>query len=63
MTIPYAYSWNAPRQAIASPYLTHAQIYRRDQLIAAVDLSMGEIGAGNRLARSVPRVGVRDSHL
>jgi hypothetical protein len=36
MTIPYAYSWNAPRQAIASPYLTHAQIYRRDQLIAAL---------------------------
>ncbi len=36
MTIPYAYSWNAPRKAIASPYLTHAQIYRRDQLIAAL---------------------------
>lgn len=32
----YAYPWNAPREAIASPYLTYEQIQRRDQLIAAV---------------------------
>ncbi|WP_455863886.1 replication endonuclease [Pantoea agglomerans] len=32
----YAWAWNAPRQAIASPYLTYDEIHRRDQLIAAV---------------------------
>lgn len=32
----YAWPWNAPRQAIGSPYLTYDQIQRRDQLIAAV---------------------------
>ncbi|WLS80880.1 replication endonuclease [Erwinia pyri] len=32
----YAYPWNIPRQAIASPYLTYEEINRRDQLIAAV---------------------------
>ncbi len=36
MTQEFAYSWNAPREAIASPYLTYDQIHRRDQLIAAV---------------------------
>ena len=32
----YAYPWNAPRQAISSPYPTYEEIYRRDQLIAAL---------------------------
>lgn len=32
----YAYPWNAPREAIASPYLTYDEIQRRDQMIAAV---------------------------
>ncbi|MGA7509470.1 MAG: replication endonuclease [Erwinia billingiae] len=32
----YAWAWNTPRQAIASPYLTYDEIHRRDQLIAAV---------------------------
>ncbi len=32
----YAYPWNAPRVAIASPYPTYAEIYRRDQMIAAL---------------------------
>ena len=32
----YAYPWNFPRQAIASPYATHEEIYRRDQMIAAL---------------------------
>ncbi|WP_345827777.1 replication endonuclease [Erwinia sp. HDF1-3R] len=36
MTQEYAWPWNAPRQAISSPYLTYDQIQRRDQLIAAV---------------------------
>ncbi|PIJ41735.1 replication endonuclease [Tatumella sp. OPLPL6] len=36
MTSPYAYPWNAPREAIASPYPTYEEIYRRDQLIAAL---------------------------
>jgi hypothetical protein len=36
MTQEFAYPWNAPREAIASPYLTYDQIHRRDQLIAAV---------------------------
>ncbi|WP_318368546.1 replication endonuclease [Enterobacter sp.] len=31
-----AYAWNAPREAIASPYLTHEQQHRCDQLIAAL---------------------------
>lgn len=30
------YVWNAPRDAIASPYLTHAEQHRRDQQIAAL---------------------------
>lgn len=36
MTQELAYPWNAPREAIASPYLTYEEIHRRDQLIAAV---------------------------
>lgn len=36
MTQEFAYPWNVPREAIASPYLTYDQIHRRDQLIAAV---------------------------
>ncbi|WP_233592638.1 replication endonuclease [Erwinia psidii] len=32
----HAYPWNAPREAIASPYLTYEEIRRRDRLIAAV---------------------------
>lgn len=32
----YAYPWNAPREAIASPYPTYEEIRRRDQLIAAL---------------------------
>ncbi|MBK0000210.1 replication endonuclease [Erwinia sp. S38] len=36
MTIQYAYPWNKPRAAIASPYLTYEQIRRRDQMIAAL---------------------------
>ncbi|GLR09089.1 replication protein [Mixta theicola] len=36
MTEQYQWAWNAPRQAIASPYLTYDEIHRRDQLIAAV---------------------------
>ncbi|MBP2166993.1 hypothetical protein J2125_000185 [Erwinia toletana] len=35
MIIEYAYPWNKPRAAIASPYLTYKEIHRRDQLIAA----------------------------
>lgn len=31
-----AYAWNAPREAIASPYPTHAEQHRRDQQIAAL---------------------------
>lgn len=34
--IAYAYPWNAPRSAIASPYETHEEIHRRDRMIAAV---------------------------
>ena len=32
----YAYPWNAPREAIASPYPTYEETRRRDQLIAAL---------------------------
>lgn len=32
----YAYPWNAPREAIASPYPTYEEIRRRDQMIAAL---------------------------
>ncbi|QCR38020.1 replication endonuclease [Nissabacter sp. SGAir0207] len=32
----YAYPWNAPREAIASPYLTHQETHRRDKMIAAL---------------------------
>ncbi len=32
----YAYPWNAPREAITSPYPTYEERYRRDQLIAAL---------------------------
>ncbi len=30
------FTWNAPRPAIASPYLTYAQERRRDQMFAAL---------------------------
>nr|DAY63093.1 MAG TPA: Replication associated protein [Caudoviricetes sp.] len=32
----FAYPWNAPRSAIASPYLTYEQQYRRDRMFAAL---------------------------
>ncbi|EBU5873072.1 replication endonuclease [Salmonella enterica] len=32
----FAYPWNAPRSAIASPYLTYDQQYRRDRMFAAL---------------------------
>ncbi|HAU5687325.1 phage DNA replication protein [Citrobacter freundii] len=32
----FAYQWNAPRSAIASPYLTYDQQYRRDRMFAAL---------------------------
>lgn len=34
--IKFVYAWNAPKQAIASPYLTYAQEYRRDKMFAAL---------------------------
>lgn len=36
MGISYAYPWNAPRSAIASPYFTYEQQYRRDRNFAAL---------------------------
>lgn len=36
MVISYAYAWNAPRSAIASPYLTYSEQHRRDRMIAAL---------------------------
>ncbi|WP_336795862.1 replication endonuclease [Erwinia aphidicola] len=45
MSVTFAYPWNAPRNAIASPYLTHAQVYRRDQLIAALSRARGLLQA------------------
>lgn len=36
LTLRDAWPWNAPRQAIASPYLTHAQQQRRDRMFAAL---------------------------
>ncbi|QHM72489.1 replication endonuclease [Mixta intestinalis] len=36
MSQEYAYPWNAPREAIASPYPTYEEIYRRDRMIAAL---------------------------
>ncbi|MFB4695774.1 replication endonuclease [Enterobacter hormaechei subsp. xiangfangensis] len=35
-TVAYAYPWNAPRSAIASPYLTYDQQHRRDRMFAAL---------------------------
>lgn len=35
-TVAYAYQWNTPRSAIASPYLTYDQQYRRDRMFAAL---------------------------
>ena len=34
--VEYAYPWNAPRVALASPYLTYEQQYRRDRMFAAL---------------------------
>ncbi|MDH1934091.1 replication endonuclease [Citrobacter freundii] len=34
--VDYAYVWNAPRSAIASPYLTYDQQHRRDRMFAAL---------------------------
>lgn len=36
LVIQYAYPWNAPRQAIATPYLTHDQLQRRERMFAAL---------------------------
>lgn len=36
MKFEYAFPWNAPRPAIASPYLTYEQQYRRDRMFAAL---------------------------
>lgn len=36
VSVNYAYPWNAPRPAIASPYLTYDQQYRRDRMFAAL---------------------------
>ncbi|MFJ5853821.1 replication endonuclease [Enterobacter cancerogenus] len=36
MATSFAYPWNAPRSAIASPYLTHAQLQSRDRFFAAL---------------------------
>lgn len=36
VAISYAYPWNTPRSAIASPYLTYDQQYRRDRMFAAL---------------------------
>ncbi|HCM9227550.1 TPA: replication endonuclease [Enterobacter bugandensis] len=35
-TVAYAYPWNAPRSAIASPYITYDQQHRRDRMFAAL---------------------------
>lgn len=36
MSVTWAYPWNAPRSAISSPLLTHAELHRRNRHIAAV---------------------------
>lgn len=36
VAVTYAYPWNAARSAIASPYLTYDQQYRRDRMFAAL---------------------------
>ncbi len=51
MTQEYAWAWNAPRPAIASPYLTYDQIHRRDQLIAAVSHAQELLEAQPALVR------------
>lgn len=36
LNIQYAYPWNAPREAIASPYPTYEEMHSRSQMIAAL---------------------------
>ncbi len=36
VNVTYAWPWNTPRSAIASPYLTYAEQHRRDHMIAAL---------------------------
>lgn len=36
MTEQYAYPWNAPREAIASPYPTYEEMHSRNQMNAAL---------------------------
>lgn len=36
ISVKNAYPWNAPRQAIASPYITYDQQYRRERIFAAL---------------------------
>lgn len=36
MAVQFAFPWNAPRSAIASPYLTYDQQYRCDRMFAAL---------------------------
>ncbi|KGT95348.1 replication protein [Erwinia typographi] len=47
----YVWPWNAPRQAVASPYLTYDEIHRRDQLIAAVSRAQALLEAQPALVR------------
>ncbi|AKK78038.1 TPA: replication endonuclease [Enterobacter hormaechei subsp. steigerwaltii] len=36
LAVQFAFPWNAPRSAIASPYLTYDQQHRRDRMFAAL---------------------------
>ena len=47
----YAYPWNAPREAIASPYLTHQETYRRDKMIAALSHAQEVLAAQSAIVK------------
>ena len=36
MAVQFAFPWNAPRTAIANPYLTYDQLHRRERMFAAL---------------------------
>lgn len=50
-TVAYAYPWNAPRSAIASPHLTYDQQYRRDRMFAALLHARKELSLQHKCVR------------
>lgn len=52
----YAYPWNIPREAIASPYLTYDEIHRRNQLNAEKAAQIAALKRAYDLLETQPQI-------